>query len=526
MAWSTCILVLTTLAMVSLSVQLITSCLDSKWQLYCQRPWTVTTADRELRPLTPSVRPEEQRNNTTKSKETLNATPPCVPPVSPASAKVSQARPEPAAVITASTTVRPALHPEADAMVVQHNIVVKGNVTGFSRGTQEFEVVYKTEHFTCYMPRRDGDEPLCHPPKTLILYGDTKRDEGYLQFVTELEETRYHLSTPKQNMPFRKKCLFEQPFPPLITAYDPPYKVCTLMHTVNGGEPDERLTWYYPFDSEDSQVDCNVLPFLMELSIGNTNTTGVAADIGASYGNCAFTLLSRGHIVHLFDYRLATAKSYERALVSMTLNMNNWTQTAHMHGGVSANSSLHDALGIYPTVHLVKIDVDGIGEIKPMLWSGTRTFAHTNCVEVEMPTDEVTLREKYEIGAHFDDLGFEWYSVYDFHEFQEGDPHVWASKAFLSTLIDGGYASSELGRFMHLPFTRYGELRPLAMTMEPLCLCPQKGRSRGNQVRLLQSGQQYAFVRRASDMFARVASQFGACAPCPHRKKNVSQAPR
>ena len=117
----------------------------------------------------------------------------------------------------------------------------------------------------------------------------------------------------------RQQCLFDRPFAPLQSAYDgPSYYICNRLFVVHNPARGASESVYYPTDNAYSQPDCDPLPHLMELALlGTGRTTGLAADVGASSGNCAFLLLSRGHEVHLFDGQLQIPGTYGREVIEI-----------------------------------------------------------------------------------------------------------------------------------------------------------------------------------------------------------------
>merc|ERR1711976_1104201 len=131
----------------------------------------------------------------------------------------------------------------------------------------------------------------------------------------------------------RESCLFAVPFPPAQARFSTPFLVCTrLIQCYDTHESfSSSLTRYWPEDQQHGNIDCEMMPLLLEIALGGSGLHGIAADVGASKGNCGYFMLSAGHTVHFFDHELGKLRSPDVAIVSMTLDVNEgWRERAHL----------------------------------------------------------------------------------------------------------------------------------------------------------------------------------------------------
>lgn len=171
----------------------------------------------------------------------------------------------------------------------------------------------------------------------------------------------------------RAECLYENPFPAMLTRNHPPYHVCNRMLLAPDG-----TSIYLPTDTSESTVDADCLPLLMELVLPK-GEAGVAVDVGASSGNTAFPLLASGHTVHLFEEDL-DSESVDNAFVQMTVEVNaGWSNRTHLHGLArpSGPGSIDQTLAHVDRLHLLKIDVDDL-ESENAVFNGATEVSSAN----------------------------------------------------------------------------------------------------------------------------------------------------
>jgi len=284
-------------------------------------------------------------------------------------------------------------------------------------------------------------------------------------------------------------------------------------------------TIYYPIDRAFQQPDCETLPFLMQLALAGkanqTSPTGVAADVGASTGNCAFLLLSHGHEVHLFDSRLDVQGSYEREVIDMTVRANRWSEQAHYHDLLSNSHSLDD---VFRTpLDLLKIDVDYRNEYELVLSGQESLLKRTTIAQVELIESELGLEGMYFVVDFFRSSGFDAYT------FQAKDalgrPH-WSLAAAVGErgleekCGDPLLVGSDHPTFHRAPVTRdilkrgfvlYGENAMWDIRLDPLCFCQGKTLLPLKEECRFRLAKQVALVRRGTLAHEEVTRRFGGC---------------
>jgi len=264
-----------------------------------------------------------------------------------------------------------------------------------------------------------------------------------------------------------------------------------------------------------------MIPFLLELALTGTATTdsgkrsGLAADVGASTGNCGFVMLSHGHEVHLFDGNLDVPGVYGREVIEMTIKANKWTNRTHYHGVLmpGTESSLDWIFSSRLQLDLLKIDVDHMSEWDNVLKGATETLRRTTVAQLELIESEIGLSGIYSIMKLFTSLQFDVFllEAKDAH----GKPH-WS-------LSRGGKHSEGCPEVAHTSgtwpvttrmrqrgFALYGENAMRDIRLKPLCFCGAEVLPRYQEC-LVRASLQVTVIRRGTSAHEKAGRDFGTC---------------
>lgn len=365
-----------------------------------------------------------------------------------------------------------------------------------------FEVAFEFGDAACLINPPHESGVLCFPPP--VLGARPKGPKGKKESQRWHDHVRRRLDLfPLEGMDhtkFMEECTFYGPFPPVTAVYHPEFLVCTRMLVMGDSAP--YRTAYLPDDHSKGNADCEALPLLMELTLGGFGVSGIAADVGASIGNCGFYLLSRGHTVFMFDHHLDDAARYETMILNMTLEVNaGWSKRAFLRGTVKSEGleRLDVALADVEQLHLLKIDVDNFRSIKSVLRGAHNLMTRTDIVQMELITVEIGVQGKRRVRRWLQHAGFEMYLICGF--FDDGQ----LSEHFCWDVFHQGVDPDERALAAGHNVVEYAAHHVKRLQLFPVCRGPAR------EGRLLRHGTQYAFVRRGSAAFDRVQLAFGSC---------------